>query len=147
MIDCKYENDSLIIEGLAIPPQSNHQYIPVKMGGSTRMVKAKKSRDWADAMGLILNTIPFHPVRKWVLDGFFVSVDMQLRMRKEELYTKDGRARKWDATNRIKTMHDAISKASLVDDSIFWISSVEKVETDGESNCTIILKPYKPRKL
>lgn len=75
----------------------------------------------------------------WIKNGYFLKVSVIISFEKSQLFTKDGRAKQLDASNRIKGLHDAIAEYILaVDDRYFWSVSIEKVVgTKQESNVTI----------
>jgi Holliday junction resolvase RusA-like endonuclease len=121
----------LMIDVIPFPPQSNNQYTPlsfVKNGRrSTHMVLSKHVRQYKANLNSLLSRVDFNHMRSWVANGHTIGVDLKLNCTKETLFTKSDTIRKWDASNKIKAVHDCLSQASLVDDSIFFFSSVEKV--------------------
>jgi Holliday junction resolvase RusA-like endonuclease len=55
-----------------------------------------------------------------------LNVHMDLYFERSKILCKNGRTKKMDGPNRIKALHDAISRIIGIDDSEFWQWSGEK---------------------
>lgn len=64
---------------------------------------------------------------------------VQVYFKKERLYTKDGRIKKLDISNRLKSCEDCICKAIGIDDSQIFRIVAEKIPTDTEEQTVISL--------
>jgi hypothetical protein len=54
------------------------------------------------------------------------------------LFTKDGRRKKLDASNRIKPIHDALAEILGIDDRFFYTGQSEAVLADGGGEWVLI---------
>ena len=116
------------LEGLPMPPSSNNQYAIIRRGGkslhvpSRELVKfrkamqdyAKKEREsfWT-ARQKILDLLA---QRKWLtVDAIFYFDEKKLFLK------KNNQPRKFDVSNRLKALHDELSKClGGIDDSYFF---------------------------
>lgn len=64
-------------------------------------------------------------------------IDFYFTFKHERLWTKDGRPKRLDASNFIKTTEDQLCEFLGIDDKLFFNISAEKIE--GENECCIIL--------
>lgn len=62
---------------------------------------------------------------------------VQVYFKRERLFTKDGRIKKLDISNRIKSVEDCICKAIGIDDSQIFRVVAEKCVTDCEEQTVI----------
>lgn len=85
-------------------------------------------------------------VREILMTGKMLRIDRYVAWEHSKMWTLKGFPKQIDATNRIKALDDLLGPALGVDDSVFWSSYVEKIET-VESNpyCIIVIKGHEPR--
>jgi len=105
--------------------------MPLPNGGRCRnkLYKdfAKKFEEWA-----VINYQTVNRVKKMVKTWNKVGLVLTFSLPESKVYTKVGEIKRYDISNRIKVIEDAISEAICVDDSNFWeikaIKSVGEVE-------------------
>lgn len=69
-----------------------------------------------------------------------IRIDCNFIFPKEKVWTKAGKIRKFDASNRIKPLHDVLADILDVDDCYFYPGVSEKIfAEDGEPECVLIL--------
>jgi hypothetical protein len=67
-----------------------------------------------------------------------VRVDIYIAWSSQRLYTKDGRRKSLDASNRIKPIHDALSELLGIDDRFFYTGQSEPVLADEGIECVMV---------
>jgi hypothetical protein len=67
-----------------------------------------------------------------------IRVDLMMGFEPGRLFTKDGRRKKLDASNRIKPIHDALAEILGIDDRFFYTGQSEAVLADGGGEWVLI---------
>lgn len=118
------------ISGIPMPPQSNHMYATSRRGhrfaskdlcGFKEAINAimfLKREDLEDVRRKLQNLLTYNSSLK--IERFYYFLY-------ERIYTKDGRPKKMDVSNRIKALDDGISTMIGVDDSWFFQGSEYKI--------------------
>lgn len=149
--DLLIAKDKIIIEGLPMPPSSNHQYATItRKGKSIRIpskeVKAfkKQMQEWA-----LEHREVVEKAKEWLKNKYQIQLERHYCLHRSKLWTKDYRLKKLDVTNRIKAFDDCLCEMMGFDDSQIWLGQEEKISIpDNIKECVIvILKPAKPRSL
>lgn len=74
----------------------------------------------------------------------FLKIDKIIAMpavaRKNSMWHKNGKIRKWDADNRTKPVHDALSGLIGIEDCLFRDGGIEKAYGDDDMEPHIIMK-------
>lgn len=132
----------IILAKIPMPPSLNNAY---PTGRNGRRYKSEKYRAWerdftiwgfenskqlAHARAVFSKARPGYVV--WIHSAFY--------FKRESILTRDDRPKKNDTSNRIKILHDGISKAIWLDDSYFWDGSFVKRVTRGAENCAVALE-------
>jgi hypothetical protein len=136
--------EAIIFKQVPLPPTSNHAFVPIRIGKSTRLVPSKdhsafkrEFKRWA-----LLNQAAIGDARETCKSWTFLEVVVYVCINS---YTKIGDIRKVDGTNRIKLLHDCLADVLKKDDATFFKSSVSKVHVaDDLEQCIIIIKPTVP---
>ena len=151
-----------------MPPSSNHQYaargfpgqhakgftgnknpnfVLAKICPTGELTKYERSvKEWCEKEKVLIAK-----ARQFIRDQVLMKGDM-LRVETyacfpgTALWTQKSAPKKMDGTNRLKALHDCMAEHLQVDDSWFWNSTVEKLETTKpEPWVFMVLKPWKPR--
>lgn len=63
------------------------------------------------------------------------------------IFCKDGRPKRWDVTNRVKALDDALCEILGMDDSIIWKSTEEKIlaPESVREHVSVLLTPMQAR--
>lgn len=82
----------------------------------------------------------FLTVKNWVRDGLVLGIECDMRLHHGTIYTTSKKAihrvQRIDPTNRLKALLDTLSKLIGIDDSIFFATSIQKVEiSDDRREC------------
>ena len=108
-------------------------------GGHTRRAKSQKYVAYINDCRIwtMRNRTAIHSLRHLVLEFVkcpetFVRLNVDLIVPYKKLYTKKGTVKKIDCSNRIKALLDMVSQIIGVDDSRFFLGSVEFVIGSGE---------------
>lgn len=67
-----------------------------------------------------------------------IRIDLYIAFTPSRLFTKDGRRKQLDASNRIKPIHDALADILGIDDRFFYTGQSEAVLADGGSECVLV---------
>lgn len=134
----------IIFDDLPMPPSSNHRMIPV----NGRLIKSQDIRDYDKQIQLWmlrkmskLSSIR-REIKQWIDEGKYLKVTINLRWPKEKLISKDGKPKKNDLDNRLKTLLDSLSEIIYVDDKyiinisatkISWMKNYPEVSVKIES--------------
>lgn len=139
------EEQKVYLNGLCLPPTENSLY-PTFNG---RRIKSKALLQFQRDIHYwrMLNKTTALQAREtcqfWIQKGYFLKVSALVFFKKEKIFTKDGRVKQLDASNRMKALHDAISDQILsIDDRYFWSVSIEKVVGDKEG-VNVIIEPIR----
>lgn len=139
----------IIFTGIPIPPSSNGQYATVMMRGRPMRVPSREFKEYKKSFAgwVIQNKQALlearGSIREW---NSTLEIAMYCCFEKSRLITLDGRCKSLDISNRSKALHDLISDALQIDDSIFVSTPMEKVIAPGEKEQVIImLRPFNYR--
>jgi len=143
--------DRIYLFGLPVPPSVNGQYKSILVG--RKIIRAKSSEavsyekvfaSWAAEHRDIVASAR-KEVQRWASP---LSVSMYVCLERSKIFTKDGRMKRMDVSNRSKSLHDLLANVLGVDDSIFSHTPMEKVLCDERGEQVIIeLRPHPIRKL
>lgn len=82
-------------------------------------------------------------IRSW---NSTLEIHMFCCFQKSRLITLDGRCKSLDISNRSKALHDLLSAALQIDDSIFVSTPMEKViAVDDKEQTIVMLRPFQYR--
>ena len=114
-------------------PTSNHMYLPV----NGRLIKSNESRRYDQQIDLLKLKL-FRQLDAFkALHGSktLLKVDVITVFPKKKFFTQKNELRKFDSSNRLKTIFDSISKLIGIDDSYFIDGSIIKTfhEKDFET--------------
>lgn len=125
------------------PPSVNQSY-----AGKTRRYSAECLKNYKSAVHTwwMVNREMVHKVQAHFLskvhdEGFVLAVHRFFYYRTSDLYTKDGRIKKNDVTNRIKCLDDSLTDILALDDRLIWEGSEKKCITKQKPYVKIILSP------
>jgi Holliday junction resolvase RusA-like endonuclease len=128
----------IVFESIPIPPSSNHQYVSFVRHGRVIHVKSPELVKWRKEFDawVILNINGVRAARSFV-NGKLLNVHVDIYWPYEKLFTKQGKPKKLDVSNRLKALHDALADALEIDDCVFWGVSVSKQEGLGSVSVSI----------
>lgn len=106
----------------AIPPSINGAY-----GGKAKRFLTPKVKKFKKLVDKAIFSDPKSYFAAKSLDGKILKFDMWVS--KPDWFTKDGRVKKNDITNRIKIFEDAVMEALGLDDSHVWSFRVHKISS------------------
>ena len=139
-----------------MPPSSNEQYWvkafmvngkPMgKIASSKELTQYVKDMEAWRLRNLVLVNRARQFVKEILLQQKMIRIDRYVAFEHSKFFTLKGAPKKIDATNRIKAFDDCLADILQLDDSLFWSSYVEKIET-VESNpyVTVVIKSHEPR--
>lgn len=137
---------------LPFPPSVNQMY-----AGKERRFKTSKAKNYDKQMHelykanyLEWNTCSVYFKENIQPDVCMIKIDRYFFVPRSRLYVKDPKSKdsvqKWDHTNNIKPLDDAIAKLIDIDDRYFFDGKAEKLESDDEtSHVAICLSLCTPR--
>lgn len=136
-----------VLDEFPLSPQSNNMYRNLRFGGRVKSTELKQFERavcvWADKREPLLKTIRTElelvvARREWIRVHTFFCLPHRM------IFTKGKKAKsvfqKWDASNRIKATHDALSTVLGLDDRHFAVGAAEKVLTEVEPYTLIVLE-------
>lgn len=129
---------SILLSGLPIPPSSNHQYKLFRRGGKTYHVPSKELIQYREAMEAYRYSAPNFLLAKeqmkaWMRCERIFEVNAMFFFHFKRLFTKQMTVKKFDVSNRLKSLHDCLSTLLEVDDSRFFKIGAEKAV--GANHC------------
>lgn len=132
---------ALVIPNFPLPPSENQLYRNVPRVGRVSTQEHKNYKRECESWALANKRYreAFQQIYS-EYQNYVVKVDSYFVMKHERLWTKDGRAKKIDASNRIKASNDELAKFLGVDDRAFFSVSGEKVT--GEHECVIVFLSF-----
>jgi hypothetical protein len=147
--------DSIVLQGLPMPPSSNGQYstvITMKAGfRQTRRVKSKEAVIYARSFQhwSIVNSDKIKEAKAAISSwNTGLECTMYFIFPKEKLLTQKNQLKKLDVTNRIKQIHDLLVTALDIDDSWYVRTVEEKVLGVKDQGFVIaVIKPTVLRSL
>jgi hypothetical protein len=133
------------LNGLPLPPSCNSIYATFK----GRRIRSKGLCEFVKFVGQwgLINRSSAREAMEvcqfWIQKGYFLKVSAQISFLKSQIFTKDGKVKELDASNRMKALHDAISTNILhIDDRYFWSVSIEKV-VGPRQEANLIIEPIR----
>jgi len=129
---------SILIQNFPLPPSENQIYRNVPRVGR---VATQELKDYKRACAFWGMANKQYKQIFWELaqeyPGHVLKVDAYIILKHERLWTKDGRPKKLDASNRLKALHDQLAEYLGIDDKAFFNVSAEKVS--GEQECAVLI--------
>ena len=126
------ESDSLIIRRLPMPPSSNHLYPTNKAG---RRYKDKSHPFWKEMrMFQVKHSDEISRLAALMDPDIPLRVDRYFFFFYESLYTKAGKPRVMDISNKLKAFDDELAKIMSVDDSRIFYGTEAKVVISSEEH-------------
>lgn len=145
------ESQIVIFSGIPIPPSVNQCYASFVRRGVINRVPSKLLRDfksdfkrWADPHSIAL-AAGAQKIRGWLDAGNFLQLEIKIYFTADKVFTKDGKVKRNDASNRLKAAEDALFERLYCDDSKVFRACIEKRITTGQPQCIIKLRPYSPK--
>lgn len=134
----------LLIKGFPLPPSENILYRNVPRVGRVATKELKQYREeckiWEYQNKAAAETFKNMCFKHWSNTSMF-QFDYFFIMKKERIFTKDGRPKRLDVANRIKAMQDSLCNILGLDDKHIFSSYIEKLV--GEKECVHIeIKPH-----
>lgn len=119
----------LTFVNLPMPPSTNHMYITLRNG---MKFPSPELKAFQAEMETRRKGYPDQNER-FPSQGEPLSLELQFFLNAGRLLKKDGTTKRWDVSNRIKAMEDAVAKLIGVDDRHFWeVYAAKRVTTGPE---------------
>ena len=152
----------VVIRDFPIPPSDNALKIPVRRYrkggrmGDNKILTFSDSKEYISFKSAVnlwfcrhgqAQTPQFQKIKAWVAAGQVLAIFCDLRLHRETIWTKANAPKRYDAPNRLKALHDTLSKLIGIDDKVFFQTIIEKVEIPVvKMECfDLIIGPIKPR--
>lgn len=117
------------------PPSDNRKYL------SRRFIKTPEWRSFeADIEAYIWNHLKEVKEARIAIKRY-KRPQVEFLLYSPRWETKAGHTRRLDASNRSKSIQDAVAKILEIDDSLFWKSSSTKV-LDTKEHCTALISEF-----
>jgi Holliday junction resolvase RusA-like endonuclease len=134
----------LIMERFPFGPSVNMMYktLPNYRRAPTAEFQKFKRRvkKWAEEHSDALYASPEYKELKQLMDIKHYPIRLQLELtmyvNKSKVLCKDGRIKRFDTSNHIKSIEDAMSGIIGIDDKVFFRIIAEKIPIDGDSYVT-----------
>jgi len=144
----------MILYGIPMPPSHNAAYAAMGIRGTAGKCfgKIRPTRvleqysEWFAAWALH-NRARLAEVQRFVKDeilgrGYFIGIESVFYFHRASIFTLKGAPKMIDAANRLKVLHDCLSEALDVDDSLFWEGTFKKAESHRDDPfCVVRLYP------
>lgn len=122
--------NAFVFEGVPMPPTSNKAYKSFVHGGRIRHVchpDLVRFKGDFNAYSL-LNRATFNLAREALAGAKLPSLGIycDFYFEHSKLYTKDGRLKRLDVSNRLKALHDCLADSLGIDDCLFTRISASK---------------------
>ena len=138
---CEVKEYSTLVD-LPMPPTSNNQYRSFVRDGKVRHVsspelKAFKQNMWAYSLQHSQKIKTIRPLminRRLCVSAIF-------NFFPESIFCKDGRVKKMDVSNRLKSLHDCLNEILEIDDSYIFKVHAEKRQTVIRESVTVLIHP------
>lgn len=129
---------SILIQNYPLPPSENQIYRNVPRVGR---VATQELKDYKRSCAFWGMANKQYKQIFWELaqeyPNHVLKVDAYIVLKHERIWTKDGRPKKLDASNRLKALHDQLAEYLGIDDKAFFNVSAEKIS--GEQECAVLL--------
>lgn len=146
----KRDRGGIVLEGIPLPPSSNHQYVSFRRQGKIVHVRSKEYEyfrrsfdSWAVAnkQGIL--------VARDMVKNTGVEVEAFFGFHRDRLYTKKNEFKRLDVSNYLKGLHDCLAVHLEVDDRAFFSVVAEKFSVPDPLDEQVIvrLSPFQPRAL
>lgn len=135
----------IIFDNFPIPPSLNHCYPTVfsrKLGRAIRvssgeLKKFKRAADnWEASRPEVVKA-----ARRYLLPNHrnLIQVDAYVGLHSECLFTREATRKKYDVSNRVKPLHDALAEILGIDDRFFSVGETQPVLIPKEkTECVLI---------
>lgn len=126
------------------PPTTNKLYASIYRGGKMLRVPTSELRAFKEEANrwAVLHSVTVvrtkKEIQKWYEKNYAIQLEIFLSLPYSKLFNKDGVAKSYDASNRIKALEDCIATILEVDDRNFWRVSIEKTESKDGNECAMI---------
>lgn len=129
--------------GIPIPPSMNNAYPTGKNG---RRYKSAELTRWQTEFQIwsFLNRMHVLELQSYFSRKGFLRVDCEFYFKHERVLCKDGRAKRLDADNRLKSLLDSLTNLIGIDDSWIWAGSFSKHVAKSHEECCVNLDWYTP---
>lgn len=142
--------EHIFFDRLPFPPTSNKIYIvymsqgKVRHGASQVLREFKRDFYHYEKCHALLCLQNRNLAQEWVKKNFVLHIHTEFFFEKSRIFTKDGRIKKIDLSNRLKAIHDLVSTLLRIDDSIFFnLSATKKEAKPGEQeHASIHIHPF-----
>lgn len=140
----EYLEKPITVRGYPIPPSDNALKRPVRRfvkGGKKRVLTFCDSHDYSTFKNdLNIWWLQYHKfysqdfltILAWVRAGHVLGIECDMRVHHEHIYTTSKKAahrlQRLDPANRLKALHDTLSKLIGIDDTVFFETWIRKVE-------------------
>jgi len=139
-------SDGLALYNIPFPPSGNQMY-----PGKIRRYPSKELKQFKQDMELwaALNKKDLDKKStefcKQLAGGKVVRISRFFFYPYDRIYTKDGRIKKNDVTNRIKAIDDSITDLMGIDDSLIWEGAEFKCIADDAAHVVVVLSAIDPK--
>lgn len=138
---------SIYLFGIPLPPSVNEQYATILRGNIPIRIPSKIAKQYEKIFWQwkLSNSKAVNQARddivKW---NSPLEIEMYVAITKERMFTKDGRLKSWDVTNRSKSLHDLLASVLGIDDKLFVSTPMQKIVADVcEEQVVVVLRPSK----
>ena len=144
------ERHAVVLEGLPMPPSSNHQYKLFRRNGKTYHVPSTELKTFKAAIThyTLKNSSQYlaclNLISQWRKEKHLFHCNATFYFKKPRIFTLKGEPRKIDVSNRIKAIHDSVSQMLHLDDSYFFSIGAKKLicKEGDEEHVTIEIFPH-----
>ena len=151
--------DHITIGCLPMPPSVNQLFKPYRAkGGKGKRIPSEQYQAFKGAMDswYVLNIKTVIQFKEWIkntawdhnlMEPELYRFDRYFMFHHSKLWTKEGKPKKLDATNRIKAFDDCFCGIIGIDDSFIWKGSEEKITVPKDyAECVIVkISPVRER--
>jgi Holliday junction resolvase RusA-like endonuclease len=127
---------SICLPNIPLPPSSNNQYKLFRRGNKTYHVPSDEFKAFKDAMSQYRHLIDLRLFQTYARDWKDTKTPLEITCKfyvhRKRIYSLSGTIKKWDVSNRLKSLHDCISKMLDIDDSLFFNISARKQAIDAD---------------
>lgn len=117
-----------VLQKIPLPPTSNKMYASVR-GRLIKSIEARKYSASIDRYAMIYFS-KIESIKNSIPKNSTIDVHCDFFFHRNRIFGKKGQIKKIDVSNRIKQVHDSISKLINIDDSRFSFISARKYAID-----------------
>lgn len=122
------KTNTVVFERVPMPPTSNLAYSSFMRGGRVVRVCSKELVAFKSQFSAYhMANLNGFGAGKLIFGGKPLFIDCDFYFPQERLYTKDGRLKRLDVSNRLKALHDCMATALEIDDCQFMEISARKL--------------------